>query len=104
MSEANARQQMANTFSRFSWFPHMIVIHRGSGSVSTSIRHICFSGFGSSFQCSVMPIVKTLLFRSRTSANSPSSRDCVSISYVRIREQSHKRAEIGNPLADRNLL
>src|SRR2546430_14484870 len=24
----------SKSFSRFSWFPHMIVIHRGSGSVS----------------------------------------------------------------------
>ncbi|CAI2198455.1 7149_t:CDS:2 [Funneliformis geosporum] len=41
-------------------------------------------------------IIKALLFRSRTSANSSNSYDCVSISQVRTRVLSRKRAEMGN--------
>src|SRR6266542_1559056 len=96
MSGANARQQSANVFSKLVCDSHTIVIQHRSGAVSTSTRHICFNGFGSSFQCNIIQIMITESSLLIASENSPNPCELyVSMSHVRTSVRSLMSAEIG---------
>src|SRR6266498_5025180 len=96
MSEANARQQSANVFSKLVCDPHTIVIQHGSSAVSTSTRQICFNDLGSSFQCNVIQIMITESSLLIALGNSSNPRELyVSMSHVRTSVRSLISAEIG---------
>src|ERR1043166_5707412 len=99
MSGARSFQHKANAFSKSVWDPHTIVIQPGSGAVSTSTKQICFNGSGSSFQCTVIPIINTLSSSYFALGTSPVFRELyVSISHVSMRVRSLVSAEENNGL------